>query len=295
MNHREGGLQAHDDSKASQTEPINSTNHPNMMYKVIRDRFPWLDKLALNLNCCRRSTPYSDYINGIPPQFEFKEEFKENFYDGLALKLKVKETGSMLLDPNVMHPFVRIHIIDMNTAKYLAKSDSSKPGVYNKESVQYVTRKGVEEPTSIYNESSPVDFLLPLSTTFFDMRIKGQNSCQWDQEFVINENAQNILQKNVVILFEILECNTKLILRQDKRLRADNMYPVAWAYLRPLGKAHIHMSRSRLQLYYSKFKFDEVIKKQRPFDHRTPEVFLDYNWERHEKYPSFLEIELGFV
>ena len=92
-----------------------------------------------------------------------------------------------------------------------------------------------------------------MSTSFFDMRIKGQNQCAWNEEFVVNENARNILQKNVVILFEILECNTNLILEGSKKLRADNMYPVAWAYLRPLGKAHIHMSRSRLQL--QKFKF----------------------------------------
>ena len=75
------------------------------------------------------------------------------------------------------------------------------------------------------------------------------------------------------------------------------MYPVAWAYLRPLGKARIHMSRSRLQLYRFKFNFSKDIKKKRPFDHRTPEVFMDYNWyrSRHEKYPSFLEVDLSFV
>ena len=95
--------------------------------------------MLLGLNCCKRSTPYADYVKGIPPyQEDFFEEFKDDFYKNLALRLKIKETGSLLIDPNMMHPFVRIHIVDMNTGKYLAKQDRSLPGIYNKESVQYV-------------------------------------------------------------------------------------------------------------------------------------------------------------
>ena len=95
-----------------------------------------------------------------------------------------------------------------------------------------------------------------MSTTFFDMRVKGQNSCQWNQEFIINERVPHLLQKNVVFLFEILEMNMRKIVKNSKTLRADNMFPVAWAYLRPLGRADIHMSRSRLQLYRFKFNYD---------------------------------------
>jgi len=123
-----------------------------------------------------------------------------------------------------------------------------------------------------------VDFFLPMSTTMFDMRIKGQNQCQWNQEFNINERASHILQSNVVILFEILDFNTEMIINGSKDLRADNLYPVAWAYLKPLGMAHIHMSRTRLQLYKYRFTYDKKTKKNRPFDVRTPEVFLDFNW-----------------
>jgi len=111
---------------------------------------------------------------------------------------------------------------------------------------------------------------MPLATKFFDMRIKGHNSCQWNEEFILNEFAHYILQPQVVLLFEILECNTTLIQEGSKKLNAEMMYPVAWAYLRPLGTAHINMSRSRLQLYKYKFKFDSDIKQSRPFDARTP-------------------------
>jgi len=104
--------------------------------------------------------------------------------------------------------------------------------------------------------NKPVDYLLPMSTKFFDMRIKGHNACAWHEEFIINEHASYICRQNVVILFEILECNTTMILQNDQRLNADMFYPVAWAYLRPLGRADIHLSRNRLQLYRFKFNYD---------------------------------------
>jgi hypothetical protein len=67
-------------------------------------------------------------------------------------------------------------------------------------------------------------------------------------------------------------------------------YPIAWAYLRPLGTAHIHLSRSRLQLYRYRMKGNP----QKFIDAKTPDVFLEFNWNRKVKYPSFLEIELSF-
>jgi hypothetical protein len=55
------------------------------------------------------------------------------------------------------------------------------------------------------------------------------------------------------------------------------------------------MSRTRLQLYRYKFKYDQDIKKSKALDPRTPPVFLEFNWPYKEQYPSFLEIELSFT
>ena len=188
----------------------------------------------------------------------------------------------------MVHPFVRVHVVDLNTGKYLAKSDFKQPGVANKEATSLIDSNGVVT-------DKEVDFLLPMSTKFFDMRIQGKNMCQWNEEFVVNELASHICQPNVILLFEILECNTQMIIEKDSRLNAEMLYPIAWAYLRPLGKADIHLSRNRLQLYRCKFNYDESIKQCRPFDHRTPITFMEFNWPRREKYPSFLEIDLQFV
>lgn len=61
-------------------------------------------------------------MNATPSLFKFEEQFKEPKHRLQALNLKVIQSGSLILDPNMIHPFVRVHIIDMDTYKYLAKS-----------------------------------------------------------------------------------------------------------------------------------------------------------------------------
>jgi len=63
-----------------------------------------------------------------------------------------------------------------------------------------------------------------------------------------------------------------LIAQKSKLLNKESMYPIAWAYLRPLGTSDIHLSRSRLQLFNYKMSSDAVGL----IDLRTPDVLLEY-------------------
>jgi len=54
----------------------------------------------------------------------------------------------------------------MKTCKYLAKGNPEQPGSYNKEAASLMDSKG-------NFTAKPVDFILPVATRFFDMRIKG--------------------------------------------------------------------------------------------------------------------------
>lgn len=94
-----------------------------------------------------------------------------------------------------------MHIIDISTWKPLAKTSRVEPGVTNLESVQVLKSSGDFE-------QKDTEYFLPIATKFFDMRIKGENSCAWNEDFIINENAASLLKENVVFLFEILEFNT---------------------------------------------------------------------------------------
>jgi hypothetical protein len=97
------------------------------------------------------------------------------------------------------------------------------------------------------------------------------------------------------MLFEILDFNPRMIFEKRNLLNADLLYPIAWGYLRPVGSAYIHLSRTRIQLYKHKFNYNEEFKQRRPIDPRTPPILMEFMWPKREQYPSFLEIELSFT
>lgn len=67
----------------------------------------------------------------------------------------------------------------------------------------------------------------------------------------------------MIFLFEILDFNTSMIFENPDLLNADNLYPIAWAYMRPVGAAQIHLAKTRLQLYKYKFKYNQEINVKR--------------------------------
>lgn len=84
-------------------------------------------------------------------------------------------------------------------------------------------------------------------------------------------------------------------MNKSSLLRPDNLYPVAWGYLRPLGRAQVHADKVKLQLYKYKYKTNLDSKFNNPIDPRSPDVIVDLMWPEREIYNSFLEIELSFV
>ena len=93
--------------------------------------------------------------------------------------MKVCGTGILEMDEHVLHPFVRIHVVDMNTSKYLKKSKPDRPGVANKESANFFSM--IKDEANKNYKKTPskcnTDFLLPMSTKMFDLRISGTNFC----------------------------------------------------------------------------------------------------------------------
>jgi uncharacterized Fe-S cluster-containing MiaB family protein len=105
--------------------------------RMIVDKFPLSDRLMMKLcMCCIKNQSFSRHMLSEKPLFQFNEEYKRPEQQKAGLKIKIKGTGSLQLDPNVLHPFVRVHIIDLETWKPLAKSDPKRQGVAHFESVQ---------------------------------------------------------------------------------------------------------------------------------------------------------------
>ena len=170
------------------------------------------------------------------------------------------------------------------------------PGIANKESCNFFRiEKDNEGNVSKIPEQTDVNFFLPFGTRMFDLRVKGNNFCEWNEDFIINESIDYLFQKNVIFMFEILDFVPNLIVNNSSQLRPDNLYPVAWAYLRPLGQAQVHTDKVKLQLYKFKYKVDLETKYDNPLDPRTPDVLVNLEWPDREMYNSFLEINMSFV
>ena len=177
--------------------------------------------------------------------FSFNQLYEEDRTKNYGLKLKVNQTGILEMDENVVHPFVRVHIVDLQNNKWLGKSTIMQPGVANKESLSYFKYdKDKGEKEALKNV---VDFFLPMSTKMYDLRVKGVNYCEWNEEFVINEKITHLMDQKVVFMFEILDFCPHLIVKdKNNQLNSEKLYPVAWGYLRPLGTSSIHIEKVKL-------------------------------------------------
>ncbi len=251
----------------------------SMQDQRIKDCFPWADKVwhSCVMTCCgclgQRYNSTAEMLQGIGKP---GQTFPREKYEDKIMKLAVNCTGLLELDDKTVHPFVRAHIVDIRTGKYLAKRNPSQPAVTNRESAAVIQYAGASSATREIDS----DFVPPFATRYCDFRITGENRADYYESFMVNEPLENIYNENTVILFEILDYNVGLILNDDPALR-QNLYPVAWAYLRPLGEALIHSSTKRLQLYRYKMVPTSGLMKQDFIDPRTPMVYYDFNWPVH--------------
>jgi len=211
------------------------------------------------------------------------EEFKSD-----KIEIKINKSGPLELTQYILHPFVKIHLVDLNTYKYLAKQDIETPGVYNNESAAYFNsfKTHFEYPT--------VDFYLPLATKHYDLRRKAENFASWYESFVVDIRVEDFLKPGVVVLFEILDYSPALLLDKSKKLNSDNMLPIAWGFLRPIGQSRQHLADSQIQLYYYRGSHTKERRAKNEIDLRTPDVLCELNWPNKKKYPSYLEINLNF-
>eukprot|EP01022_Parablepharisma_sp_SALTPOND_P016979 TRINITY_DN2616_c4_g1_i1.p2 TRINITY_DN2616_c4_g1~~TRINITY_DN2616_c4_g1_i1.p2 ORF type:complete len:610 (+),score=76.17 TRINITY_DN2616_c4_g1_i1:2030-3859(+) len=265
----------------------------NMQDPKFSQYFPWGDKMWYSLKgiCCGcfidRFASTSEMIRqkGKPAA-----AFSKDKHEDKIMKLAINCTGLLELDDKVIHPFVKVHILDISTGKYLAKANPGVQAVSNKENVTVI------QHSDTGNEVRDIDsdFIPPFATRYCDLRITGENRAEFYESFLINEGLDSIYNENTVLLFEILDYNQNLILSDSPLLR-QNLYPVAWAYLRPLGESLVHSSTKRLQLYRYKFSPTADFYKEAQADIRTPLVYFDFNWPTHTEYSSFLEIDISFA
>lgn len=152
-------------------------------------------------------------------------------------------------------------------------------------------------------------YFLPMQTNACNMREHGKSRAIWNErtfllslylhfeELLINEDAEKLLKANILYLFEILDFSPNLLLEKDANLTKDGFYRIAWAFLRPIGNAKIHLdSMSKLQLYEYKMKPHFDLKKSRfSLAQETPDVYYEFIWSNKTKYPGYLNVAIKTV
>lgn len=269
---------------AYQFKPITADADPKDFELKTHTRFSLGARMFKACCCCFSNKRSIELMKQDKPyQLFSNEEFKGN-----KIEIKINKSGPLELDQFILHPFVKVHIVDLNTYKYLAKSDPLVPGVYNNETAAYYNA------FKTHFEYPKVDYYLPLATRHYDLRPKAENYCSWYENFVIDCKVEDFLRPNVVILFEILDYSPALILDNSKQLNADNMLPVCWGFLRPIGQARQHLADSKIQLYRYKGRHSKQRRLKNEIDLRTPDVLCELNWPNKSKYPSYLEVNVSF-
>lgn len=85
------------------------------------------------------------------------------------IQIKINKSGPLELNQYILHPFVKIHIVDLDTYMYLAKATPLLPAVYNKET------SGYYNSFKNHFQVNNVDYYLPVSTMHYDLRPKAEN------------------------------------------------------------------------------------------------------------------------
>jgi jouberin len=200
------------------------------------------------------------------------------------LTMKILKSGTLDIEPAIVHPFVRVSIVNLKTGRLLQKKNFDVP-VFIKGENNILISHNKNQNNSEYRESL-LDCIPPFATPPFDLRVKGESFAEWNEEFIINEDAENILQTDNIIFFEILDFN--FFIESE-----DYTFPIAWGYLKPVGYSQTYFGKYKIQLYKYKYKpTDQFKQMQNSVYLRTPQVLLEFNWIRKEKYQTYLEIEI---
>ena len=268
-------------------------NYVDIRNDYIWEGFPMSERFWYSF-CCKTKC-CSDYKNGevLTSQF-FTEKCnvdkKLTNLNKKLLSISIIKSGTLEIMPMIMHPFVRISIVNLKTGRYIQKSDFSAPAISRGEN-NFIMRHDLNA-NHLELSSSLLDMIPPFATCPYDLREKGESYAEWNEDFYINEKASSLLDNNNIFFFEVLDYNLNYNLNPNE----DCIIPMAWGYLKPVGFSQTYMGKHKIQLYkykYNRTKALSELKKRDPNFIRTPDLLYELDWIKKEKYQTFLQIRIG--
>ena len=269
--------------------------HINIKQPKIWAGFPCIKRLIFALFCnskcltdTKSNVPYTSQC--LNHTFEVDSALK---LTDKILEITVLRSGTLDIQDEIRHPFVRVSIINLKTGKLLQKS-SFETQVFTKTESLKVFEKDEELNRMQCRESKNIDFIYPFATAPFDIRGTGEPYAQWDEVFHINDKAENILTSTNVIFFELLDFN---LLSKGKTETC--IEPIAWAYLKPVGFSKMtYLGKHKLQLYKFSFTQSSQYQKDKLTEmeySKTPDVVYELDWINKVKYQTYLQVNLSLI
>ena len=268
-------------------------NYIDIRTNYIWEGFPLSERFWYSF-CCKTKC-CSDYKNGDVFTTQcFRErcniDKKLTNLDNKMLTLSIMKSGTLEIMPMIIHPFVRISIVNLKTGKYIQKSDFSSPAISRNEN--NFTVKHDLNTNHLELSNSLLDMIPPFATCPYDLREKGESYAEWNEDFYINEKASTLLDDNIIFFFEVLDYNLNFNLNPKEEC----IIPMAWGYLKPVGFSQTYMGKHKIQLYKYKFNRTNILsdyKKKNPNFIRTPDLLYELDWIKKEKYQTFIQIRIG--
>lgn len=143
----------------------------------IRKCFPLLERGLLRasrlIKCGCGKFEYSFVDSLLKQNIIFSEQEKEDLKYKCAL-INILESSNLELDPNVMHPFVKMHLVDISSGNYIRKT-KNRPILSYYESLTHFNKLNKKFTQGI------CDLIYPVSTNFYDLRENGQSRALWNE------------------------------------------------------------------------------------------------------------------
>ncbi|KAL3282761.1 hypothetical protein HHI36_005928 [Cryptolaemus montrouzieri] len=180
-----------------------------------------------------------------------------------VIHIIIHKTDKLQLNSFVIHPVVKIHIVDINTGNYYPKKHKERPVVY-------------------YYDSN-LDYIAPIMTHPYNLQEQRSLMPLWEETILINEDFQYLVaeKENIIIFFEILDFVSSSTMNDNTK----GWHKIAFAFLKIHGQNNnLNLEKKmRLQLYYCSSKKDDLKKCS---------VWETWHVRKLKKYPSSLYVTI---
>ena len=125
-----------------------------------------------------------------------------DYFTRKAVKVRVLHTSNLKANTNVVHPFVRMHLVSLKTGVYLQKADYQLISSINANSVYQS-----EQATTLQNvpggkqrcETRSLDFIPPFATNACDLRAIGKSRAEWYEDIIVNADLERLVDNDVLL------------------------------------------------------------------------------------------------